>query len=82
METFRVTHDQLHALNAHNTELQDKARELEKNIALVADGANAAVKGLAEAQETRGSSEWSDWQLMEDESFQDMKQKTEELEAR
>ena len=29
----------------------------------------------------RGSSEWSDWQLVEYEAFQDIKQRVEELEA-
>ena len=62
-------------------ELQDKVKDLEEKLALAADSANAAVKELAEAQEIRGSSEWSDWQLVEDEAFQDMKQIVEELEA-
>ena len=81
METFKVTHYQLHTLNAHHTELQDKVRELEEKLALVADGANAVVNVLAEAQETRVSSEWSDWQLVGDEAPQDIKQRVEELEA-
>ena len=47
----------------------------------MADGANAFVKHIAEAQDTRVSCEWSDWHLVEDEASQDIKQRVEEFEA-
>ena len=34
METFKVTRDHLHALNAHHMETQDKVKDLEEMLPL------------------------------------------------
>ena len=96
METWRVDHDMVYSLmgkiqdmeekmtsmmttsiaqKAQEADVEAKVMEIDRKLKLVADGAEKA------ASELKGSTDWGSWSIAEEEMFQDLAARVEELEG-